>query len=237
MRIPKFMPMCFLLGTAFTSYSQDTTKPDFKSAEVRSEIQSFIRSTDEAKKSFADALSELISKHNSDVSKLKDEHLSRLESFLKQTTQAADLDEAIKIRDAIALCRDAKIELPDFRKLAELSAAKNIELEKQIAELTHGKGVKPGPKTRQSIVGTWRWFNGSDALFRPNGTAEGNVNQAMKLPEAVVNGTWKSTDGKYQFLITWSNGSIDTLTMTEDGKLLEGRASLDGKRVWAVRLK
>ncbi len=226
MQIPKFISMFFFLGIALLSDPQDKAKPDFKSAEVRSEILAFDRLTEEARKSFADALTELISKHNANISKLKEEHLSRLDSFLKQATQTADLDEAIKIRDAMALCRDSKIDLPDFRKQAELTAAKNAELEKQIAELTRGKSEKTSTKTHQLIVGTWRWFNGSDVVFRQNGTAEGNLT-----------GNWKLTDEKKQYLVSWSNGSIDTLTMTEDGKLLEGRASLDGNRVWAVRLK
>lgn len=214
-----------LIAISTIANSQETeTAPTFKSTEVRETMRSFGESVKLAKSSFSDALSELVAKYNADINKLKNDQAIQLESFLKSTTQAADLDEAIKIRDAIETLKKSIIELPDMQKQASILSAKVDELEKQVEQILKTKNSK----NQNILVGTWRWYDGSDVVISSNGQANGNK----------MIGSWKSVDmNKRIFSVSWMNVSVDTLKMSDDGKLLEGTASSNGVRVWGVRIK
>ncbi len=216
--------LSFVLVCSINATAQDIAKPEFKSAEMKRTIESFGNAIETSKNRFADAVSAATEKYNLEVESLRNKQIELLESFQKTATQSNDLDEAIKIRDFAKSVREDKIELPDFPKLLEQAYEKNRILQGQVAELTTKKSKSQMP----SLIGTWRWCDGRDAVFDKSGQA----NHAQRL-----RGNWRVSDGiKDSFSVTWQNGSTDTLKISEDGKLLYGTSS-DQNRVWAVRLK
>jgi hypothetical protein len=61
-----------------------------------------------------------------------------------------------------------------------------------------------GPKC-SDVAGTWDWFNGDVHAFSAGGTMRGPG----------VTGNW--TCSNVTFVLTWSNGFVDRLTLSSDG--------------------
>ena len=75
------------------------------------------------------------------------------------------------------------------------------------------------------IVGTWRWFNNVDVVFRSDGTGEATNGDRS---------TWTCSGG--MFSVTWrSFGQTDRLTLSPDGKQLSGNSSMMGIAVSGTR--
>jgi hypothetical protein len=198
-----------------------------KSPKVQEAINVFDESLAAVRKDFASSVKKLTEAHNAEVKRLRDKHLQKLEQLMKQTTQAAELDEAIAIRDATKALQETSFEIPDADKPAAMVAARVVELENQLTELQQLEAERSSRNAKRSVVGTWRWFDGTDYVFKANGQAEGKLI-----------GNWKqSENAKNAFSITWSNGATDVVKLSDDGKVLDGRSVTDAMRVWAVRLK
>lgn len=74
------------------------------------------------------------------------------------------------------------------------------------------------------IVGTWDWFNGSTVIINSNGTMQSSGGNY---------GTWMRSGSQY--ILRWRNGGwVDTLTLSIDGRRLEGTNQYSG-RVWATK--
>jgi len=93
---------------------------------------------------------------------------------------------------------------------------------------------------RPSIAGTWRWVATkiisaqAATTFAEGGGCHivGGLFNELDLP-----GVWVCTDPKTRtFVVTWQNNIVDTVSMTEDGRKLEGRSSNFGARIRATRL-
>ena len=84
-------------------------------------------------------------------------------------------------------------------------------------QLTHQQSTKVNMRANRTeepdeIVGVWTWFNNNTVRLN----ALGRINNNNK-------NTWKCTDPeKRVYTLTWDNGSIDTLTLSKDGKWLKG---------------
>jgi len=90
----------------------------------------------------------------------------------------------------------------------------------------------PSPKIstsmtlRNAILGKWKWFTGSTPEFRADGTIGGNADNRWELTDA----------GTRLFTLSWGKGKwIDTLTLSPDGKRLDGKNQY-GSAVWGKRL-
>lgn len=224
------LTLLLVLATNMNTCAQDAPAPELKSKEVRESIDAFGDSINLAKKSFEEGVSELTDKYNARVSKLRDEHLTSLGEHLKRTTQTGDLDESLKVRNVIESLKVAKIELPNMKLQVEVAKKKIIELEEQVAAFGRSKTEKLDRRNRTTLAGTWRWYDGNDTTFAPNG-------QAIHAG-GTLKGKWHLVDAsRASFLIDWGSGSTDAVVISEGGILLEGRASPTGSRVWAVRLK
>ncbi len=219
-------PCIVVLFLAFNAQAQEPQPSKFKAPELNKAITDFEGELLAAKKSFADGVSKQVVEFNTQIAKIQSQHLERLGSFLKLTTQAADLDEALRIRDEVKRIEDTKLEAPNLQVLLDEATAKISDLEKQVAELLPAKDEKTGRRASQTIVGLWRWFDGYDVTI----TAKGQASHPY------LKGEWKR-ESDNTFICSWTNGSNDTLVVSADGRLIEGRASLDGKRIWAVRIK
>lgn len=72
------------------------------------------------------------------------------------------------------------------------------------------------------IVGKWKWFSGEVKQFGPKGRAFGDG----------LHGNWKRIQDSNppRYIIDWGNGQhIDTLTLTDHGRVLYGRNTNDRK--------
>lgn len=68
------------------------------------------------------------------------------------------------------------------------------------------------PRAACNPVGTWQWMDGIDVTLRADGTAIAPTNE----------GRWESLGGN-RYRISWRNGGwIDTLTLSPDGRVMEG---------------
>ena len=229
MKIIRMCCLSFVLVFLVEANAQETEKPDLKNTEATQAVEGFATAIEEVKKRFSDAVRVATEKHNAEIESLRKSQVELLESIQKKVAQSNDLDEAIKIRAVVKSTREIKIELPNFGMQFVQAEMKISQLQKQISDLTAGKNDNRKAKPVISVVGTWRWFDGNNTVFDANG-------KAVHAPS--MHGKWRPAEGtKNTFFIEWQNGSIDTLNISEDGKLLEGTASLDQKRVWAVRLK
>ena len=211
---------------ALNVFGQERQPTQFKAPELKKAINDFENDLVDAKKSFADGVSQQVVVFNTRVTEIRTLHVDRMSSILKLTTQAADLDEALKIRDEIKRVNDLKLETPNLQALLDQATAKISELEKQVSDLVPAKNEKSGREAVLAVVGLWRWFDGNDVTFTSKGQAS----------HPFLKGEWKQQSDN-TFLCSWTNGSIDTLVVSADGRLIEGKASLNGGRVWAVRIK
>lgn len=86
---------------------------------------------------------------------------------------------------------------------------------------------QPAGVPMDSVVGKWKWFDGRPVIAVADGT--------FTRDDKKKAGTWKVVDsakGQYQF--RWDSGFIDDLTLSADGKQLDGKNQV-GSRVTATR--
>lgn len=156
------------------------------------------------------------------IEQSKKKLLEQLNKAKDASTKAGDLEDALSIQKIIADVENPP-QTPSTDKLVEQKDATIRSLEERIEALSN----TPGSKRQPGINGTWRWFDGSDVTV----TKSGDARQANGLK-----GVWRPIEGRKDgFKIAWSNGSIDTLSLSNDGIELNG-TSVNGIRVWAVKI-
>jgi hypothetical protein len=80
------------------------------------------------------------------------------------------------------------------------------------------------------VVGTWNWFNGGVVTISDNLTMV-----HVDGTDIQDTGTWAALPGPgTQVRLTWASGWIDTLTLSPDGRTLEG-TNQDGSGVSGTR--
>ncbi len=207
------------------SFSQETKDIDFKLKGLQETIVEFENEVKSAEGSFAKAVSCATENFNEAIAVLKDDYLKKLVEFQKLSTQENDLDEAIKIRNFTVSIEKKSFDVRDFPKLLLIAENKTAELQKQLDELIESNNRK---ETKPPLTGKWRWFNGKDTLFQRNGDAIHANN---------LRGKWQvNASAKSSYIVTWGNGSTDSLVLSEEGRLLQGLSS-DKTTVWAVKLR
>jgi len=77
------------------------------------------------------------------------------------------------------------------------------------------------------ISGKWKWFNGAEVTFYSNGAADASNG---------AKGSWQCTHpvGRV-YVIKWTNGWTDTLTLSTNGRRLSGKNNM-GSPVTAQRI-
>jgi hypothetical protein len=82
-----------------------------------------------------------------------------------------------------------------------------------------------GEAPRADVLGTWSWFNGKTVTISPDHTLKADGDS----------GTWKavSADGR-TVQLSWASSWVDTLTLSADGKRLEGHNN-EGNEVSGTR--
>lgn len=125
--------------------------------------------------------------------------------------------------------------------LARGESERGLALAERLVELYPGR--KPyvdqvEALRRPAIVGEWRWDVRALVKFACEASIlEDGTISLVGGPAGVISnrGTWILADAaERRFVITWRNGSYDTLVLSRDGKRLDGRNSL-GLRVNAMR--
>ena len=74
------------------------------------------------------------------------------------------------------------------------------------------------------ISGKWKWFNGAEVTFYSNGAVDASNG---------AKGSWQYTGRVY--VIKWTSGWTDTLTLSTDGRQLSGKNNM-GSPVSAQRI-
>jgi len=87
-------------------------------------------------------------------------------------------------------------------------------------ETVRQDAAQPGAK---EIQGSWSWFNGRTVIVSPDGN----------LTAGPITGKWVYLGGR-QYSLRWSNGAVDTMTVSPDGQKLDG-SNQSGMKVWATR--
>jgi hypothetical protein len=77
------------------------------------------------------------------------------------------------------------------------------------------------------IPGKWKWFNGAEVTFYSNGTVDASNG---------AKGSWQCTNPAGRvYVIKWTNGWTDTLTLSADGWQLSGKNNM-GTPITAQRI-
>src|SRR5262245_45599390 len=93
-------------------------------------------------------------------------------------------------------------------------------------------GAPPAPSQSPSlqdstIAGDWDWFIGGVTTIRADGT--------FVFSDGTRHGTWQLTDRSQRlFTLVWSSGFTDTLVLSADGQVLDGKNQV-GTHVWGHR--
>jgi hypothetical protein len=93
-------------------------------------------------------------------------------------------------------------------------------------------GAPPAPTRSPSeqastIAGDWDWFIGGVTTIRADGT--------FVFSDGTRHGTWQLTDPSQRlFTLVWSSGFTDTLVLSADGRVLDGKNQV-GTHVWGHR--
>lgn len=74
----------------------------------------------------------------------------------------------------------------------------------------------------QRILGEWGWFIGGKVSFSPNAQARWTPGSKATPP---ASGTWSCDSRSGIYTVTWQNGFVDTLTLSDDGGQLKGTSS------------
>ena len=87
-----------------------------------------------------------------------------------------------------------------------------------------------GSDSCQKIAGNWKWFTGGIVIIH----ADNKVGwKATPNATSAIPGTWQC-DQKGAYTLSWSNGFVDSLTLSGDGNSLSG-ANAQGVKVTATR--
>ena len=81
------------------------------------------------------------------------------------------------------------------------------------------------------ILGEWGWFIGGKVNFSKDAQAKWTPGRAGTPP---ASGTWNCDPRNGTYTVTWQNGFVDTLTLSNDGTQLNGTSST-GAKVWGKR--
>ena len=81
------------------------------------------------------------------------------------------------------------------------------------------------------ILGEWGWFIGGKVNFSKDAQARWTPGRAGTPP---ASGTWNCDPRNGTYTVTWQNGFVDTLTLSNDGTQLNGTSST-GAKVWGKR--
>ena len=77
----------------------------------------------------------------------------------------------------------------------------------------------------ESIVGSWKWFNGIMVTFTGNG----------RISTGSYTGSWAMRNQhNRQYTLTWDHGYKDIVVLSNDGKRLDGTSNT-GAKVWGIR--
>jgi hypothetical protein len=91
---------------------------------------------------------------------------------------------------------------------------------------TAASSAIPLPMSTADLAGEWDWFDRSTVTMR----SDGSFATSNRLT-----GTWRLIDPTLRrYILTWSHGYTDTLTLSQDSRRLEG-ANNRGTRVWGTR--
>jgi hypothetical protein len=74
----------------------------------------------------------------------------------------------------------------------------------------------------QRILGEWGWFIGGKVSFSQNAQARWTPSVAGTPP---ASGTWRCDPRSGTYTVTWQNGFVDTLSLSNDGARLSGISS------------
>jgi hypothetical protein len=74
----------------------------------------------------------------------------------------------------------------------------------------------------QRILGEWGWFIGGKVSFTQNAQARWTSSSAGTPP---ASGTWSCDPRSGSYTVTWQNGFVDTLRLSDDGTRLNGTSS------------
>jgi hypothetical protein len=72
------------------------------------------------------------------------------------------------------------------------------------------------------IVGEWGWFIGGKVSFSSNAQAKWTPGTAGTPPASA---TWRCDPRNGTYTVTWQNGFVDTLRLSDDGAQLSGTSS------------
>ena len=218
--------LCLLLMPASVCLGQDADEKAFQTEELRAAENRFLEEVNDVQEEYKKELSAWKMRINARISEIRESYVKKLMNLLKKTTQDGSLDEAIRIRDRMKAVSEMGTAIPNTED--ELAAAKKRIRELEGAVNTfESKIKKTDRRSKNALVGTWRWFSGSDVVVSETGkliTSDGNYGTIQ--PKDDTPGT---------FVFFWT-GTVDTLTLSKEGNLLEGKSN-DNTRVWAVKLK
>ncbi len=132
------------------------------------------------------------------------------------TSQWLNSEESTRLLDSFHLGSAPTVSTPEkspARAGAESTSLKRrqdklLPVQKAPLRVTH-------PLGGTGVAGTWQWFTNGAAVFYPNG----------QISQGSTNGSWVRY-GK-TIRIRWSNGWYNTLTLSADGKSMEGYGSMD----------
>lgn len=83
---------------------------------------------------------------------------------------------------------------------------------------------------RRVLVGTWKWFNGTEVTFRPGGRAV-----VKTIDGRVDRSSWKIDHENNEVVVPSNNGkSVARMSLQRNGRILQGKDR--GKDVWGVRI-
>ena len=74
----------------------------------------------------------------------------------------------------------------------------------------------------QKILGEWGWFIGGKVSFSQNAQAKWTPSSVGTPP---ASGTWSCDPRSGTYTVTWQNGFVDTLRLSDDGAQLSGTSS------------
>jgi hypothetical protein len=74
----------------------------------------------------------------------------------------------------------------------------------------------------QRVLGEWTWFIGGKVTFSPHAQARWTPSVASIPP---ASGTWSCDPRSGTYTVTWQNGFVDTLNLSDDGTQLSGTSS------------
>jgi hypothetical protein len=87
----------------------------------------------------------------------------------------------------------------------------------------------------QRILGEWGWFIGGKVSFSSNAQARWTPGSKATPPASA---TWSCDSRSGIYTVTWQNGFVDTLTLSDDGGRLNGTSStgvkVSGRRTSAA---